>query len=130
MPVCSLFCFGQPLSQVKLIYNCDMEIITMHSKAYQELKEQINNIAQFVYSTQTPNEDRWLDSEDVIELLGISGRTLQRLRSERTINFSFLRGRCRYRLSEINRVLEERIVSSNPKTLEELTNEYKVRNKG
>ena len=107
-----------------------MEIITVDSKAYQELKEQINNIAVFVYNTQQPKpEDKWLDSESVIELLGISTRTLQRLRTERTIEFSIIRGRCRYRLSEINRILEEHIIASNPRTLEELTSGCKVNNR-
>ena len=107
-----------------------MEIITVDSKAYQKLKEQINNIAVFVYNTQQPkSEDKWLDSESVIKLLGISSRTLQRLRTERTIEFSIIRGRYRYRLSEINRILKEHIIAYNPKTLEELTSGFKVNNR-
>ena len=101
-----------------------MEIITMDSKAYQNLEKKINDIAEFVYGTKTTQEDRWLDTDDAAEMLGVSTRTLQRLRTDREIDYSMLRGRCRYRLSEIERVLNDRIISSNPKTLEELREVY------
>ena len=101
-----------------------MEIITMDSKVYQNLEKKINDIAEFVYGTKTIQEDRWLDTDDAAEMLGVSTRTLQRLRTDREIDYSMLRGRCRYRLSEIERVLNDRIISSNPKTLEELREGY------
>lgn len=99
-----------------------MEIITIDSEAYQELKEQITLIATFVCGLQNKTvEDRWIDSNEAILLLGVSERTLQRFRSERIIDYSIIKGRCRYRLSEIERILEEHIVSSSPKTLKELS---------
>ena len=109
--------------------NCDMEVITMDSKGYKELREQIAQIAKFVYASQIPKVDRWMNSEEAQEFLDVSGRTLQRLRSERVVKFSILRGRCRYRLSELERVVEERVISSNPKTLAELTSGHRTRNK-
>lgn len=96
-----------------------MEIITINSEAYQNLERKINHIAEFVYGMQKPQTDRWLDSDEAAELLGVSSRTLQRLRTDKEIDYSMLRGRCRYRLSEIERLLAERIVSHNPQTLDE-----------
>ena len=99
-----------------------MELITIDSEVYKELKEQINQIATFVYNSQNKIvENRWIGSDEAISLLGVSERTLQRFRSERIIEYSIIKGRCRYRLSEIERILEEHIISSSPKTLKELS---------
>lgn len=102
-----------------------MEVITIDSIAYQKLEKKINDIAEFVFAMNPIEEDKWLSSDETAELLGISTRTLQRLRSERVINYSMLRGRCRHKSSEIERILNERVVSSNPKTLDEIRESYR-----
>ena len=62
-----------------------MEIITMESTAYKELVEKIDRIAGYVRDSERSKKgdgaDVWLCNEEVMSLLGISRRTLQRLRA-------------------------------------------------
>ena len=54
---------------------------------------------RYVAEAQLPSEEKketWLDSNQLAEALGISTRTLQRLRDENLISYSMLRGRCMY----------------------------------
>ena len=80
--------------------------------------------------TDTPSEEKketWLDSNQLAEALGISTRTLQRLRDENLISYSMLRGRCMYKLSEVERCLEERTIRCKPQTLEDFRKNYLTR---
>lgn len=53
----------------------------------------------------TPLED-WLDGQDVMQALHISPRTLATLRANGTLPFSKLGGRCLYRRSDLEKVLD------------------------
>ena len=109
-----------------------MEVITVDSKAYQRLIEKIEKIADYVVNqnrkVENPEQEIWLDSQEVANLLRISTKTLQRLRKENLISYSILRGRCLYKLSEIERSLNERIITCNPKSLDELRKNYLLKN--
>ena len=62
-----------------------MEVITMESDAYKRLVNKIEQIADFVTEAKLPSEEKkeaWLDSNQLADALGISTRTLQRLRDE------------------------------------------------
>lgn len=109
-----------------------MEVITIESDAYKKLVRKIEQIASFVVKTEQSkgkdsDNDIWMDSNEVAELLRISTRTLQRLRKEHTISYSMLRGRCLYRLSEIERCLDERIIKSDPVTIDDFKRNYSLR---
>lgn len=109
-----------------------MEVITIDSQVFKELTEKIDRIAEFVIKKEIisqPSTDIWLDSNEVVDLLKVSSRTLQRLRTENQINYSMLRGKCRYRLSDIEKVLNDRIVSTSPKTLEDFRKNYLMKGK-
>ena len=54
----------------------------------------------------TPLED-WRDAQDVMQALHISPRTLATLRANGTLPYSKLGGRCRYRKSDIEKVLDD-----------------------
>lgn len=105
-----------------------MELITFESKAYQELLKKIERIAEYISKVETPVPDEkkevWLDSMEVARLLGISTKTLQRLRKDQLISYSLFRGRCLYRLSDIERALNERLITCNPQTLEQFRKNY------
>ncbi|ULB35752.1 helix-turn-helix domain-containing protein [Proteiniphilum propionicum] len=112
-----------------------MEVITFDSEAYKKLIDKIDRIASFVIKaeqskTKDSANDIWMDSNEVAELLRISTRTLQRLRKENIINYSMLRGRCLYRLSEIERCLDERIIKSDPVTVEDFKRNYSLKVRG
>ena len=107
-----------------------MEVITFESEAYKALVGKIEKIAEYVAAAQLPSEEKkeaWLDSNQLAEALGISTRTLQRLRDENLISYSMLRGRCMYKLSEVERCLEERTIRCKPQTLEDFRKNYLTR---
>ena len=104
-----------------------MEVITMESDAYKRLVSKIEQIADFVAEAKLPSEEKkeaWLDSNQLADALGISTRTLQRLRDDNLISYSMLRGRCMYKLSEVERCLEERTIRCKPGNLEDFRRNY------
>ena len=104
-----------------------MDVITMEATAYKELIRKIEKIADYVFKKESkPNEEEeiWLDNQEVANLLRISTKTLQRLRKENLISYSMLRGRCRYKLSEIERGLTEKIIVCDPHTLDEFRRNF------
>lgn len=110
-----------------------MEIITMESSAYKELMEKIEKIAGYVRESERERAkkqdtaDVWLDKQDVMALLSISSRTLQRLRESGRIGYAIFRGACRYPFSELERLIEESTFNCNPQTLEEFKQNYLLR---
>ena len=93
--------------------------MTIDSIAFQSLTKQIAEIAQFV---QKANEAMlkqeshqvlrpMLNSEEAATMLGISKRTLQRMRTENRITFVMIGGQCRYHKHEIQKMIEERTVT-------------------
>ena len=108
-----------------------MEVITLESKAYKDLISKIDKIADFVVRQEMKPEDRgdvWLDSNEVADALNISTRTLQRLRNENLISYTSLRGRCLYKLSDIEKGLNERTIKCKPQNMEEFRKNYLLNN--
>ena len=99
-----------------------MDVITIESKAYKEIVAKIDVIANYVFSQEdTKNEDEiWVDSYEVCTFLQISDRTLQRLRAKGAVAFSNIGGRCYYKIGELKRLLEERLIKSNDECMRNL----------
>ena len=114
----------------KSIKVSDMDVITMESKAYKELDNKITAIADYIFNrleAEKPNEDdMWVDSYEVCNFLKISEKTLQRLRVSGTIAYSNIRGRYFYKVSEIRRMLEERLVKSNKENIDNLITNHQL----
>ena len=107
-----------------------MELITFESETFKSLVKKIDNIAEYVASKSNEGSGEreiWLDSYELADLLHISVKTLQRLRKDKLISYSKLRGKCVYRLSDIERGLSERLIKGEPKTLEEFRKNYMVK---
>lgn len=51
--------------------------------------------------------DKWLDNTDVREMLHVSTRTLQRLRTTGMLKYSKVNGKIYYRLTDINTMLDQ-----------------------
>ena len=89
----------------------------------------INAIADYVLNKQVAdniNEDEiWVDSYEVCIFLKISDKTLQRLRVSGTIAYSNIRRRYFYKIGEIKRMLEERLIKSNSECLNDLVTNHK-----
>jgi len=90
-----------------------MNVIIIGSKAYKELVGRIEKIERALAGKKqqnAPSDDDWVDGKTICRYLGISPRTLQRLRSDRVISYSSLNHKLYYTLGDIKRVLHERSV--------------------
>lgn len=99
-----------------------MEVITIESQAFKRLMSKVDTIFDYVISQQNiqDEEDSWVDSYEVCTFLKISDRTLQRLRSENKINYSRIRGKNYYKISEIKRMMEENLIRRSEDCLQDL----------
>ena len=96
-----------------------MKVITMESSAYKEMMAQIANIA-----------DKLLDTAQAAKMLNVSKRTMQRMRTDHRIEYVVVRGSCRYRLSEILRLLEDNTVRNEEGTIDTLFHNHTLRTGG
>ncbi|MFM7024430.1 MAG: helix-turn-helix domain-containing protein [Flavobacteriales bacterium] len=86
-----------------------MEVITMESKAFQQLKGQLDEIlAQVKISQKQPSlSEIWLDNQDVIRLLHVSKRTLQHYRDSGKMPFSQIGAKIYYKASDLEQLLND-----------------------
>ena len=107
-----------------------MDVITVETKAFKELMAKINVIANYVFSRQDDckenEDDIWVDSYEVCTFLKISDRTLQRLRAKGVVAFSNIGGRCYYKIGELKRLLEERLIKSNDECMSNLITNHEL----
>lgn len=112
----------------------DMEIITMESAAYKELTAKIDLIAGYVRQSEEKKNEKaaeiWMSSKELKGLLGISTRTLQRLRDNKRISYAIFGGACRYPVSEVERLVKESIFNCDAHTIEEFKRNYLLRTGG
>ena len=103
-----------------------MEVITIESQAYKNLMSKVDTIYDYVISQRNTqdDEDGWVDSYEVCTFLKISDRTLQRLRSENKINYSRIRGKNYYKISEIKRMMEENLIRRTEDWLQDLIQKH------
>ena len=73
---------------------------------------------------------RLLTTREAAHLLNVSTRTLQRMRSEQRIAYVVLRGKCRYRQSEIDRLLADCTVMEDAVTPKDLKHNHTLRTGG
>lgn len=111
-----------------------MEIITIESAAYKELVAKIDSIAGYVRKSERKKSedttDGWISGKELMSLLSISPRTLQRLRDSKRIGYAIFRGACRYPLSEVERLVKDSLYTCDPQTLEEFKHNYRLRTEG
>ena len=111
-----------------------MKVITIESSAFTALTEQIAEIAVYVRAVsgerKGESSDMLLTTREAAHLLNVSCRTLQRMRSEQRIAYVVLRGKCRYRQSEIDRLLEYSTVTGDAATPEQLNRDHTLRTGG
>jgi hypothetical protein len=107
-----------------------MEVITIDSKAYRELIEKIDSIANFVTTNEIAKvenpDDMWVDNYEVRTFLNISERTLQRLRTERIIPYSIISGKSYYKLSDIKKMMDEKKIKTTEECLNDLINNHQL----
>ena len=108
----------------------EMEIITFESKAYKELDNKITAIADYIFNhaemAKQSEEDMWVDSYEVCTFLKISDRTLQRLRTAGTVTYSNIKGHYFYKIGEIKRLLEERLIKRDKDSINDLITNHQL----
>jgi len=101
-----------------------MEVITIESSAFKYLKEKLSKIEQIaidlINKVESAPEDGWVDSYEACTVLNISGKTLQRLRNSNAVAYSPIGGKYFYRVSEIRRLLSEKLVRCSGENLQDL----------
>lgn len=112
----------------------DMEIITIESAAYKELLAKIDRIEHHILSVNIGADSNkvniWLNSKEAMSLLGISPRSLQRLRDKKLINYALFGRACRYHISEIERLIKDSTINSDAQSLDEFKRNYLLRTGG
>lgn len=105
-----------------------MEIITFESSAYKELVGRIDRISAYIEKQEQQANDKevWLTTRQVMAMLNISQRTLQRMRDSGRIGYSFAGHNCRYHIKEVERFIRERLIIGNPERQEEFKHNYKA----
>jgi hypothetical protein len=89
-----------------------MEIVTLESKAFQEIKkhlEEINQKLNQMDSSSNSLSEKWLDNQDVCLALRISKRTLQNMRDRGILPYSQEPGSKKifYRYEDVENYLEK-----------------------
>ena len=107
-----------------------MKVITIESSAYRTMLEQIADVREAKEERrrkEAETKDRLLNTAQAAELLNVSTRTLQRMRDDHRIEYVIVRGTCRYRLSEVQRLLETNTIRNKEETVEALLHNYSLR---
>ena len=114
-----------------------MEVITIESQVFKELMAKINTIAKFVSAIQAKADasaslsnrepaDGWVDSYEVCTFLKVSAKTLQRLRATNSVNYCRIRGKVFYRISEIQRLMDDHVIRRSDEHLQDLIKNHKL----
>jgi len=86
-----------------------MDVITIESAAYAKIVRRIDDIEQkildIVKKAQNPLSERWLDNQQLCQVLNISKRLLQSYRDEKQIPFSQINHKIYYKASDVEKFL-------------------------
>lgn len=105
-----------------------MEVITIDSQAFKVLMEKLDALSDYVNTLKPPTEDEddsWVDSHEICSFLKISERTLQRLRTNGKISHTNLGGKYYYQISQVKKLLKEKVIKSNEESFQELVEHHK-----
>ena len=108
-----------------------MNVIMMEKSDFDNLVGRIEAIAEHIRKSEKAKSqdrtERWLSSEEAMDILGVSPRTLQRYRDTGRIPFYKIGKNCRYRLSDVERALEMCSIDAGEESPDGLRRQYLVR---
>ena len=88
-----------------------MNVITIESDAFAQIMGKLKSLEEkFIelkYQADTPLSEKWLDNQEVMQLLNISKRTLQSYRDESKLPFSQIGNKIYYRASDVEKFLKK-----------------------
>jgi len=87
-----------------------MEVITIESDAFAEIIEMLkglnNKFTKLEFDAKYPLSEKWLDNQEVMQLLNVSKRTLQMYRDESLIAFSQVGNKMYYKTTDVEQFLK------------------------
>jgi len=92
-----------------------MDKLMIDSAAFKLLEQKVDRIYEFV-KAQEKNEaaSEWLTTKEACQMMEVSERTMQRLRSKGKISYSIRGGKVRYRRFAIIRAMNGREIIEKP----------------
>ena len=86
-----------------------MDVITIESEAFAKIVKRIDGIEQkildIVKKAQNPLAERWLDNQQLCQVLNISKRLLQSYRDEKLLPYSQINHKIYYKASDVEKFL-------------------------
>lgn len=108
-----------------------MDMIMIEKSDFDMLVGRIEEIAEHIRKSENEklscDTERWISNKEAMDILGVSPRTLQRYRDNGCIPFSKIGRNCRYRLSDIERVLEMYMIDETEVKPDGLHKQYLIR---
>lgn len=84
-----------------------MEAIILSKDQYAELVKRLDDITTRLNAKNDPKKDTFLDNQEFLILMKISKRTAQTWRDEGRISFSQVGNKIYYKLSDVEKLLNE-----------------------
>ena len=84
-----------------------MEAIILSKEQFDALMSKIDDIHHKINSKNLPKQEVFLDNEEFITMLKISRRTAQTWRDEGKISFSQVGNKIYYKLSDVEKTMDE-----------------------
>ena len=88
-----------------------MNVITIEEEAFKLLIAKIESLEkrfeQIINKANYPTKERWLDMQDVMQLLKCSRRQLQIYRDKRMLPFSQINQKIYFKASDVEKFLEK-----------------------
>lgn len=82
-----------------------MNVITIQSEAFNEIVGKIEQINKRLSEREKEPQEKWLDNQELMQLLKISKRTAQHYRDSGLISFSQINNKIFYKLSDAQDLL-------------------------
>ena len=84
-----------------------MEAVILSKEQFEQLMTKVNDIAVQVQSKTSQKQEIFVDNEEFIKMMKISRRTAQTWRDEGKISFSQVGNKIYYKLSDIEKTMQD-----------------------
>ncbi len=84
-----------------------MEAVILSKDQYTEIIEKLDELVKCINAKNEPKKDTFLDNQEFLLLMKISKRTAQTWRDEGRISFSQVGNKIYYKLSDVEKLLQE-----------------------
>ena len=91
-----------------------MDVITIESDAFAQIMSKLKSLedrfTELKDKSENPLKEKWLDNQEMMQLLKISKRTLQYYRDDKIIPFSQVGSKIYYKASDIEKFLKQNYI--------------------